>query len=84
MIALRPTLVTPGNGGIRTDIFYPAAETGRRTDRNQSRGFRTYVRNDVFFQAIPTVLAKRPDAKFLCVAMAGEPQALKWVQRAGH
>ncbi len=29
------------------------------------RGFRPYVRNDVFFKAIPLVLEKQPDAKFI-------------------
>jgi glycosyltransferase involved in cell wall biosynthesis len=34
----------------------------------------------VFFRAIPRVLAKRPDAKFLCVGMTGEPAALRWLR----
>ena len=79
--ALRPTLVTPGNGGVRMEIFHPAAEPADEPIVINARGFRTYVRNDTFFQAIPRVLAKRPDAEFACVAMAGEPQALKWVQQ---
>jgi glycosyltransferase involved in cell wall biosynthesis len=76
-----PKLVTPGNGGIRSDIFYPSARAVEEPIIFNPRGFRTYVRNDIFFQAIPLVLAKRPDAKFICAAMAGEPQALRWVQR---
>ena len=79
--ASRPKLVIPGNGGIRIDIFYPPAQTVQDPIVFNPRGYRTYVRNDVFFQAIPLVLAKRPDAKFICAAMAGEPQALRWVQR---
>jgi len=47
------------------------------------RGFRAYVRNDVFFQAIPLVLAKCPEAFFRCVSMAGEAEAVGWVERLG-
>jgi glycosyltransferase involved in cell wall biosynthesis len=47
------------------------------------RGFRGYVRNDTFFQSIPKVLARRPDARFLCASMAGEPQAQKWIEQLG-
>lgn len=79
----RPTLVTPGNGGIRTEMFYPAKEPVHEPVIINPRGFRTYVRNDVFFEAIPKVLARRPDARFLCAAMAGEPQALKWITQLG-
>jgi glycosyltransferase involved in cell wall biosynthesis len=77
----RPKLVTPGNGGIRTEIFYPSPNLVEEPVVINPRGLRTYVRNDVFFQAIPLVLAKRRDAKFICVSMAGEPQALRWVER---
>ncbi len=81
--ALRPTLVTPGNGGVRTDVFYPAAKPVDGPIVINPRGIRTYVRNDVFFQAIPRVLAKRPETRFICTSMAGEPQALKWTQQLG-
>jgi glycosyltransferase involved in cell wall biosynthesis len=43
-------------------------------------GFRAYVRNDSFFKSIPLVLAKRPDAKFICTSMQGESQALQWIR----
>ncbi len=77
----RPQLVTPGNGGIRTDIFFPPSMAMEEPVVFNPRGARTYVRNDVFFQAAALVLAKRPDAKFICAAMAGESQALQWIQR---
>jgi glycosyltransferase involved in cell wall biosynthesis len=77
----RPKLVTPGNGGIRTDIFYPPSKLIEEPIVINPRGLRTYVRNDVFFQAIPLVLAKHPDAKFLCTSMAGEPQILQWIDQ---
>ena len=47
------------------------------------RGFRAYVRNDVFFKAIPLVLKEIPEARFLCASMAGEAQALQWVEELG-
>ncbi|MBI2757805.1 MAG: glycosyltransferase family 4 protein [Chloroflexi bacterium] len=82
----RPTLVTPGNGGIKTDIFYPPSKPVDEPVIINPRGFRTYVRNDVFFQTIPLVLKKYPTAKFICASMAGEPQALKWIRQfnIGH
>ena len=77
----RPKLVTPGNGGIRIGIFYPPSKLIEEPVVFNPRGLRTYVRNDVFFQAIPIVLAKHPDAKFICASMAGEPQVLQWIDR---
>jgi glycosyltransferase involved in cell wall biosynthesis len=85
----RPIWVLPGNGGVRTDIFNPA---GRDTARLEGvpaevpviinpRGFRSYVRTDTFFRAIPLVLERRPQAMFVCPAMAGEAQAEAWVAR---
>jgi glycosyltransferase involved in cell wall biosynthesis len=44
------------------------------------RGFRPYVRNDVFFKAIPLVLARHPQAKFIFALMAGEPHAENWIR----
>jgi glycosyltransferase involved in cell wall biosynthesis len=82
----RPSLVLPGNGGVRSENFHPALGAVEEPIVINPRGFRSYVRNDVFFQAIPLVLSKRPDARFICVAMAGEPQALHWIDRyhIGH
>jgi len=79
--AQKPTLVTPGNGGIKTDIFYPPSKPVEAPVIINPRGFRAYVRNDVFFQAIPLVLKKIPGVKFICASMAGESQALKWIEQ---
>lgn len=79
----RPTLVSPGNGGIRTEVFHPPDRPAVEPCVINARGFRTYVRNDVFFQAIPQVVSRRPDARFLCVGMQGESEAERWVQRLG-
>ncbi len=78
--ASKPTLVAPGNGGIRRAVFYPPAELVKEPIIVNPRGFRAYVRNDAFFKAIPLVLAQRPDAKFICASMQGEAQALQWIK----
>jgi glycosyltransferase involved in cell wall biosynthesis len=82
----KPALVAPGNGGIRTDVFYPPATLVEEPIIINPRGFRPYVRNDAFFKAIPLVLAKQPRAKFIFTLMAGEPQAEQWIQelKIGH
>ncbi|MGB7874070.1 MAG: glycosyltransferase, partial [Anaerolineales bacterium] len=82
----RPTLVTPGNGGIRSDIFFPPGKMVEEPVVINPRGFRAYVRNDVFFKAIPLVLKEIPNARFLCSSMAGETQALQWIEELniGH
>lgn len=76
----KPTLVTPGNGGIRSDIFYPPKEPVRNPVVINPRGFRAYVRTESFFRAIPLVLEKQTDAKFIFSSMQGEPQALQWIR----
>ncbi len=82
----KPTLVAPGNGGVRTDVFHPNSKPIEEPVIINPRGFRPYVRNDSFFKAIPLVLAKQPDAKFICASMAGEPQADQWIREleVGH
>lgn len=82
----KPTLVAPGNGGIRSDVFYPNAKPVEEPVIVNPRGFRYYVRNDRYFGAIPLVLAKHPNAKFLFATMAGDPQALQWINELniGH
>lgn len=77
----RPTLVIPGNGGIRTDVFCPPSRPIDEAVIVNPRGFRAYVRNDVFFQAIPLVLSRYPGAKFICTSMAGQSQALQWIEQ---
>jgi len=79
----KPTLVVPGNGGIRGDVFYSPKELVKNPIVINPRGVRPYVRNDSFFKAIPLVLAKYPEAKFLCTGMQNDPQAMSWVQEYG-
>jgi glycosyltransferase involved in cell wall biosynthesis len=79
-------LVAPGNGGVKLDVFHPGPQTVDEAVIINPRGFRPYIRNDTFFRAIPLVLAKQPNAKFICASMAGEPQAIQWIKelRIGH
>jgi glycosyltransferase involved in cell wall biosynthesis len=79
----KQTLVVPGNGGVRTDLFYPPEESSldRRLTVINPRGFRAYVRNDTFFRALPPVLKSWPQTKILCPGMAGERQAIRWVEQ---
>jgi len=76
----RPSLVAPGNGGIRTDVFYPPEGLVEKPVVLNPRGIRQYVRNDCFFKAIPLVLEKHPDTKFMCTSMAGKSQAVQWIR----
>jgi glycosyltransferase involved in cell wall biosynthesis len=76
----KPRLVAPGNGGIRSDVFHPAEKAVEDPVIINPRGFRAYVRSDCFFKAMPLVLGKHPNAKFLCTSMADEPQAEAWVR----
>lgn len=79
----KPTLVAPGNGGIRTGIFHPNPQPVEEPVIINPRGVRPYVRNDNFFKAIPLILAKHPNAKFICASMAGESQAIQWIKELG-
>jgi glycosyltransferase involved in cell wall biosynthesis len=88
--ARKPMFVAPGNGGIRRDVFTPEGEVSPYLPGNPAvpvvinpRGFRSYVRNDAFFQAIPLVLARMPRTLFVCPAMKGSAAARSWVDRLG-
>jgi glycosyltransferase involved in cell wall biosynthesis len=75
-----PSMVVPTAGGIQTDVFYPTVGERPPVIINP-RGFRSYVNNETFFQSIPLVLARHPEAVFLCPAMQAEAQAWKWISR---
>ncbi|MDH5507286.1 MAG: glycosyltransferase family 4 protein [Anaerolineae bacterium] len=81
--AERRRIVLPGAGGIQPEIFYPAETPPQAPVVINARGLRAYVRNDTFFKAIPRVLAKRPEARFVCPAMGGEAEADGWVNSLG-
>lgn len=79
----KPTLVTPGNGGIRSDVFYPPPSPVAKPVIINPRGFRAYVNNEAYFKAIPLVLEKCPGAKFVFSSMEGKAQALQWITELG-
>jgi glycosyltransferase involved in cell wall biosynthesis len=79
----RPNLIIPGGGGIRTEVFYPPPRPVGDPVVLNPRGFRAYVRNDVFFRSIPLVLKEIPGARFKCTAMHGESRAVKWISELG-
>ena len=79
----RPAIILPGNGGVQLNVFYPPTQRTPAPVIINPRGFRAYVRSDTFFQAVPGILAKLPQARFLCPGMAGEPQALRWLDEYG-
>lgn len=96
--AVKPSLVTPGNGGLDLGEIHAARsmpfaadglEEAFRPDPARPlvinpRGFRTgSVRQDTFFQAAQLVLDRRPEVRFACAAMAGQREALQWVERLG-
>jgi glycosyltransferase involved in cell wall biosynthesis len=85
------TLVVPGAGGINLEEIRSNRKSiddllGRPVDSTTTlvvnpRGIRpAYVRNDIFFQAIPKVLQQSPKTLFICPAMAGDPEVERWVE----
>jgi glycosyltransferase involved in cell wall biosynthesis len=94
-----PTLVAPGGGGLDRAIFHPGSGDLKRLRPElqvlehtlttngpvviNPRGFRTYVRNDTFFQAVPRILEEIPEAVFIAPAMLGERPAEQWITRLG-
>lgn len=89
----KPSSVLPSAGGIPASVFHPGEADATLRYQFQipagatvvinPRGFRTYVRNEVFFQAIPLVLKKHPEAIFICTGMESNPIAEKWVAVLG-
>jgi hypothetical protein len=86
----------PGNGGVRGELFssgdprltgnselkeiYEFRANGGLIVVNP-RGFRSYVRSDMFFRSVPDILAERPNTLFVCPAMLDEPRAHRWLDR---
>jgi glycosyltransferase involved in cell wall biosynthesis len=86
----KPWRVLPGGGGV--DINRPAQQPDRDLMRQfqirpgaqlviNPRGVRSYVRNDVFFRAIPLVLQRVPQALFIAIGMQGNPAAERWTKK---
>lgn len=83
--------VLPGAGGVQASVFHPGPpQPDLSAQLNipdgglaviNPRGFRGYVQNETFFQAIPLVLQQAPDVVFLCCAMQDNSVAQRWVRR---
>lgn len=87
-----PAIFAPGNGGldlarieqIKADYENAPSRAVDDLMMINPRGIRpAYVRNDVFFHALPLVLREIPGLKIVCSAMRGEPDAEKWVKELG-
>jgi glycosyltransferase involved in cell wall biosynthesis len=82
----KPALVVPGNGGIHLELFHPVdhpVDEAQNFTIINPRGVRSYVCNEAFFHAIPAVLARFPQARFICPTMAGEALIQRWVAELG-
>jgi hypothetical protein len=87
----KPTIVLPGAGGVQLDLFHPSETASIHAHKLiqpqrsviNPRGFRAYIQNKAFFQAIPLVLKRLPDIQFVCPSMAEHPQAIRWVDELG-
>ena len=84
-----PTLIVPGSGGLDLEAVKTASpsEINHLNIPKQGswvvnpRGWRPgSVHQDVFFAAIPQVLAEFPDCQFICASLAGNPSAETWVE----
>ena len=89
----KPAAVLPGAGGVQLDVFQPNGARGALRDKLRigdnapvvfnPRGFRAYVRNDMFIASIPEVLSRFPEAIFLCSGLKGNSRAERQVTRIG-
>ena len=90
-----PVDVVPGSGGLdlaeidasrkraAATLEHYKIPAGRPLVINP-RGFRPgSVHQDTFFQSIPLVLKKHPEAYFICPGMAGQAAAENWVKLLG-
>lgn len=89
--AEKPTLVVPGSGGIRVNELGTDSGSDRLPEQLPDgpiivnpRGQRPgSLRQDIFFQAIPLVLEKIPQAVFVCPSLQGDIESEGWVEKLG-
>jgi glycosyltransferase involved in cell wall biosynthesis len=87
------TMVEPGNGGIRSKVFYQGKADSVLVEKFSlpkdaffivnPRGLRGVARTDTFFHAVPIVRKALPNAHFLALRMAGSGEAEEWIRRLG-
>lgn len=85
---IAPTLVVPGSGGIALKEIEnaPAFDVNRYGLSKTGiwlvnpRGLRPgSVHQDVFFAALPQVIARYPNCQIICPSLAGNKQAQDWI-----
>ncbi len=90
--AKAPTLVLPGSGGMDLEAIVSAPNFDPGAYGLPAagifvvnpRGLRPKsVHQDTFFAAIPKILARHPNAHFICPGLAGSHLAETWVKRYG-
>ena len=87
----KPTLVVPGSGGIRVNELGTDSGSDMLPEQLPDapiivnpRGQRPgSLRQDIFFQAIPLVLDKIPQAIFVCPSLQGDIESEGWVDKLG-
>lgn len=89
----KPSLVVPGSGGMDLDLILrkhqlsPEQEAMIPTNALliiNPRGFRPgSIRTDIFFKTAAKVAQARPEVHFVCAALAGQREALNWVNQLG-
>jgi glycosyltransferase involved in cell wall biosynthesis len=87
------TMVEPGNGGIRSDVFHQGMPDSYLIEKFSlpkdafyivnPRGIRGVARTDTFFLSIPLVRKAVENAHFLALRMAGNGEAEDWIRRLG-
>jgi glycosyltransferase involved in cell wall biosynthesis len=85
------TLIEPGGGGIKSDVFFPNKPDLSLMDEFSlppdalfivnPRGIRNVARTDTFFKTIPLVRKAIPNAHFLALKMAGSGEAEGWIRK---
>jgi glycosyltransferase involved in cell wall biosynthesis len=76
-----PTMFAPGSGGLDLELIWHKMNS--RNERELAvinpRGIRpVYVRNDLFFESLPTILKEYPNLPIYNAAMLGEHDAENW------
>jgi glycosyltransferase involved in cell wall biosynthesis len=87
------SLIAPGSGGIDVGTFPNASNAQRARQRLDApedapiifnpRSYRDYVRNDVFFAALPAVMRRFPTAIAVTVGMDGNNDYRRYASNLG-
>jgi hypothetical protein len=86
-----PVLIVPGSGGIHLNEINTASNPGILLEELPDvpivvnpRGLRPgSLRQDIFFQSIPLVMRKFPQALFICPTLIGDRESEHWIESLG-